>query len=76
MWKRRPSRPVIRNLPISKHKKRGALLLFFFTFACAINLEDGMKKYFSLIKFSHTIFALPFALVGFFLAAYQPAYTL
>lgn len=27
-----------------------------------------MKKYFSLIKFSHTIFALPFALIGFFLA--------
>ena len=26
-----------------------------------------MKKYLSLIKFSHTIFALPFALVGFFL---------
>ncbi|MGI9158251.1 MAG: UbiA-like polyprenyltransferase [Saprospiraceae bacterium] len=27
-----------------------------------------MKRYFSLIKFSHTLFALPFALVGFFLA--------
>ncbi|KAA3635682.1 MAG: 4-hydroxybenzoate octaprenyltransferase [Bacteroidetes bacterium] len=27
-----------------------------------------MKKYFSLVKFSHTIFALPFALLGFFLA--------
>ena len=27
-----------------------------------------MKNYFSLIKFSHTIFALPFALLGFFLA--------
>lgn len=27
-----------------------------------------MKNYFSLITFSHTIFALPFALVGFFLA--------
>lgn len=27
-----------------------------------------MKKYLSLIKFSHTIFALPFALIGFFLA--------
>ena len=26
-----------------------------------------MKNYFSLIKFSHTIFALPFALLGFFL---------
>jgi 4-hydroxybenzoate polyprenyltransferase len=30
-----------------------------------------MKNYLSLIKFSHTIFALPFALVGFFLATYQ-----
>lgn len=28
-----------------------------------------MKNYFSLIKFSHTIFALPFALLGFFLGA-------
>ena len=28
-----------------------------------------MKKYLSLIKFSHTIFAIPFALIGFFLAA-------
>ena len=27
-----------------------------------------MKRYFSLVKFSHTIFALPFALLGFFLA--------
>ena len=28
-----------------------------------------MKQYLSLIKFSHTIFALPFALLGFFLAS-------
>ena len=28
-----------------------------------------MKKYLSLIKFSHTIFAMPFALIGFFLAS-------
>ncbi len=28
-----------------------------------------MKNYLSLIKFSHTIFAMPFALVGFFLGA-------
>lgn len=27
-----------------------------------------MKRYFSLIKFSHTIFAMPFALLGFFLS--------
>ncbi len=30
-----------------------------------------MKNYLSLIKFSHTIFALPFALIGFFLAAVE-----
>ena len=30
-----------------------------------------MKNYLSLIKFSHTIFALPFALVGFFWATYH-----
>ena len=28
-----------------------------------------MQKYLSLIKFSHTIFAMPFALIGFFLAS-------
>lgn len=27
-----------------------------------------MKKFFSLVKFSHTIFAMPFALTGFFIA--------
>lgn len=33
-----------------------------------------MKKYFSLVTFAHTIFALPFALVGFFLGVlHQPA---
>ncbi len=31
-----------------------------------------MKKYFSLITFSHTIFALPFALIGFTLGITQP----
>jgi 4-hydroxybenzoate polyprenyltransferase len=29
-----------------------------------------MKNYLSLIKFSHTIFALPFAMIGFFLAVF------
>lgn len=31
-------------------------------------MELKVKNYLSLIKFSHTIFALPFAMVGFFLA--------
>lgn len=31
-----------------------------------------IKSYLSLIKFSHTIFALPFALIGFFLGYIQP----
>lgn len=30
-----------------------------------------MKKYLSLVKFSHTIFALPFALLGFFIALHH-----
>lgn len=30
-----------------------------------------MKNYLSLVKFSHTIFAMPFAMVGFFLAVQQ-----
>jgi 4-hydroxybenzoate polyprenyltransferase len=35
-----------------------------------------MKNYLSLIKFSHTVFALPFALVGFFLANYETGQTI
>jgi 4-hydroxybenzoate polyprenyltransferase len=30
-----------------------------------------VKNYLSLIKFSHTIFAMPFALIGFFLASHE-----
>lgn len=30
---------------------------------------SGFKNYLSLIKFSHTIFAMPFAMIGFFVAA-------
>ncbi|MBI5371719.1 MAG: UbiA family prenyltransferase [Sphingobacteriales bacterium] len=30
-----------------------------------------VKSYLSLIKFSHTIFAMPFALIGFFLAVFE-----
>lgn len=35
---------------------------------------DKVKNYLSLIKFSHTIFAMPFALIGFFLAGYERIY--
>ena len=31
----------------------------------------ALKKYLSLVKFSHTIFAMPFALIGFFLGLYK-----
>lgn len=31
-----------------------------------------LKNYLSLVKFSHTIFAMPFALIGFFLAIQSP----
>lgn len=34
-----------------------------------------MKKYFSLVLFAHTIFAMPFAFIGFFLAITTTAYT-
>lgn len=33
-----------------------------------------MNSYLSLIKFSHTVFALPFALIGFFLAVWKYGY--
>ncbi len=33
-----------------------------------------MKNYLSLIKFSHTVFALPFAMIGFFLAVWLEGY--
>ena len=36
--------------------------------------EIALKNYLSLIKFSHTIFALPFALIGFTLAVSREAY--
>lgn len=32
-------------------------------------MPSSIKNYLSLIKFSHTIFAMPFALIGFFLAS-------
>jgi 4-hydroxybenzoate polyprenyltransferase len=34
----------------------------------------SVKKYFSLVKFSHTVFAMPFALIGFSLAVSKPEY--
>jgi 4-hydroxybenzoate polyprenyltransferase len=33
-----------------------------------VNKLTSVKRFFSLVKFSHTIFAMPFALTGFFLA--------
>lgn len=33
-----------------------------------------VRNYLSLIKFSHTIFAMPFALIGFFLALYRDGF--
>jgi 4-hydroxybenzoate polyprenyltransferase len=32
---------------------------------------SSIKNYLSLVKFSHTIFAMPFALIGFFLGAFR-----
>lgn len=33
-----------------------------------------VKNYLSLVKFSHTIFAMPFAMIGFFLGIFRPAF--
>jgi len=41
-----------------------------------INLKNNIKSYFALVKFSHTIFALPFALIGFFTAIKQDGFSL
>ena len=35
---------------------------------------SSIKSYLSLVKFSHTIFAMPFALIGFFMAVSQDQY--
>ncbi|MDR1199719.1 MAG: putative 4-hydroxybenzoate polyprenyltransferase [Prevotellaceae bacterium] len=34
---------------------------------------DSLKNYMSLVKFEHTVFALPFACIGFFLGYYEHA---
>jgi 4-hydroxybenzoate polyprenyltransferase len=39
-----------------------------------IKLFRSVKKYFSLVKFSHTVFAMPFALIGFSLAVSRDEY--
>jgi 4-hydroxybenzoate polyprenyltransferase len=36
----------------------------------------SIRDYFSLVKFSHTVFAMPFALIGFSLAVSKPEYHL
>lgn len=36
---------------------------------------SSIKKYLSLVKFSHTIFAMPFAIIGFFLGVYSAAFS-
>jgi 4-hydroxybenzoate polyprenyltransferase len=38
------------------------------------SFTGSVKDYFSLVKFSHTVFAMPFALVGFFLAESKNGY--
>ncbi len=39
-----------------------------------ISLLRSVKNYFSLVKFSHTIFAMPFAMIGFSLAVSREEY--
>lgn len=38
------------------------------------HIIDNIKSYFSLVKFSHTVFAMPFALIGFTLAVSSDEY--
>ncbi len=38
------------------------------------NFAASVKNYFSLVRFSHTVFAMPFALIGYFLAVSEPGY--
>lgn len=40
-----------------------------------VSITQRIKDYLSLIKFSHTVFALPFALIGFSLAVVYEQYT-
>ena len=37
-----------------------------------IMVSKSLKNWFSLVKFSHTVFAMPFAFIGFFLGVNQP----
>jgi 4-hydroxybenzoate polyprenyltransferase len=39
-----------------------------------ISLFNTIKNYFSLVRFSHTVFAMPFALIGYSLAVSEPGY--
>lgn len=41
-----------------------------------IKVARSVKDYFSLVKFSHTVFAMPFALIGFSLAVSKPEFEL
>ena len=38
-------------------------------------IEKKVKNYLSLVKFTHTIFAMPFALIGFFLGIFRFRYS-
>jgi 4-hydroxybenzoate polyprenyltransferase len=40
-----------------------------------ISVFTTIKNYFSLVKFSHTVFAMPFALTGYALAVSEPEYS-
>lgn len=39
-------------------------------------IRKSLKDYLSLVKFSHTVFAMPFALIGFFMAVNIPGHDL
>lgn len=39
-------------------------------------ISKSVKSYLSFVKFSHTVFAMPFALIGFFMAVNEPGHSL
>jgi 4-hydroxybenzoate polyprenyltransferase len=52
---------------IARALRKGNKMRGWLFFGWIIDHRDYMKKYLSLVKFAHTIFALPFALLGMFL---------
>ncbi len=55
-------------------KRLNFLLNYLVNFARHHYMINTLKTYLSLVKFSHTVFAMPFAVIGFCLGIAQPGY--